>query len=179
MAKYESLPTTHVSPEETILPSHDLPELVRLDDDASTVMIDYTHTPAHIIAPDKSMDDALNEMKATGAHLLLAQDNDGHLHGIISSEAILGEKPIKIIQEKRIARENITVAMLMTPVETIIALDTDTLKDAKVGHIVKTIKDNKRHYALVLDKQAKTERILIRGLFTLSQIGKQLHTDLS
>ncbi len=179
MAKYENLPTITITPEHTTLPSHDLPELVHLDDPATAVMTDFTHTPAHIIASNKSMDDALNEMKATGAHLLLATGIDGHLEGIISSEDVLGEKPIKIIQEKRIPRENVTVNMLMKPAKDIIAFNINTIDEARVGHIVKTLTDNNRHYALVIGHSRTSDKTLIRGLFTLSQISKQLHTDLS
>jgi len=178
MAKYESLPTTAINPDQTTLPSHNLPELVHLDDPATAVMTDFTHTPAHIISPNKSMDDALNEMKATGAHLLLAIDQEGHLRGIISSEDILGEKPIQIIQEKRISRDNIKVDMLMRSAEHIFALNIETIDDARVGHIVKTLTENKRQYALVIGKSKSDNQTMIRGLFTLSQISKQLHMDL-
>ena len=179
MAKYESLPATKITPSQTLLPAYDLPELVRLDDPAASVMIDFTHTPAHIISPDKSMDDALNEMKATGTHVLLVTDSAGHLQGIVSSEDVLGEKPIKMLQEKRIPRENVTVHMLMVPTEPIIAFDIKTVEMARVGHIVKTLKENKRHYALVIDHCLASDKMLIRGLYTLSQIGKQLHKNLS
>ena len=178
MAKYESLPTTLVTPSETVLPSHDLPELVRLDDAANTVMTDFRHAPAHIIAQDRSMDDALNEMKFTGEHLLLVTDKNGHLIGIISSQDLLGDKPIKILQEKRMPRENITVKMLMVEADTIISLDIKTVETARVGHIVKTLTENKRHYALVTEQCQASEQTLVRGLFTTSQISKQLHMDL-
>lgn len=178
MAKYESLPTITISPEQTILPSHDLPELVRLDDPATSVMTDFTHTPPHVISPDKSMDEALNEMKITGVHLLLVTDAAGHLQGIISSEDVLGEKPIKLIQEKRITRENVTVQMLMIPVDSIIAFHIESIDSARVGHIVKALADHKRLYALVTGHSKASDKTLIRGLFTAAQISKQLHTDL-
>lgn len=178
MAKYESLPTTTINADHTTLPSHDLPELVYLDDPATAVMLDFTHTPPHIISPNKSMDEALNEMKATGAHLLLAVGPNGHLKGIISSEDILGEKPITLIQEKRISRDKIKVEMLMRPAENIFALNIETIVDARVGHIVKTLTEHNRQYALVVSNSKNSDKTMIRGLFTLSQISKLLHMDL-
>lgn len=176
MAKYESLPIIHIHPQSATLPFHHLPELVHLDDPATSVMIDFTHTPAHTISPNKTMNEALNEIKLSDLHVLLVVDDHGYVNGIIGSEDLLGEKPIKIIQERRILRQNMLVHMLMVPIANIIAFDSELIKEACVGHIVKTLTEQKQHYALVLDHHQTNHPSVICGMFTTAQIGKQLHT---
>lgn len=176
MAKYESLPITTIPADDAALPAHTLPELVHMEDPALSIMIDFEHTPAHIISPNQTMDDALNEMKVTHAHLLLVTDDQDHLQGILSSQDVLGEKPIKILQERRIPRDKLLVKFLMVPVQSIIAIDFNTLNEARVGHIVKTLNDHKQHYALVM-AQHENGKPFIRGMFTTAQISKQLHMN--
>ena len=97
MAKYEPLKTIKLSADNTYLHLHKVLELVHLDDPAFAVMTDFTQTSPRTIGPDEPMDNALNEMKIHGVHLLLVQDDHDKVIGIIASEDILGERPIKII----------------------------------------------------------------------------------
>ncbi|EKD78190.1 MAG: CBS protein [uncultured bacterium] len=178
MAKYEALPTTTILPNGTMLRAQQLPELVHMDDPALFVMTDFTLTPPHIITPDENMDHAINEMETNGVHLLLVINDEGYFMGVISSEDVWGEKPIKLIQERRIHREQVLVRMIMVPYTEITALDFSTIKTAKVGHIVKTLAENKKHYAITVSPDATHHHVqMIRGIFTATQISKQLHQD--
>ena len=174
MAKYERLPTNKINLDAVSLPSHSLPELVHLDDQATAIMSDFSLFPPHTISPKKPMDSAIEEIKKTDLHLLLVV-REGHLIGIINSQDLLGEKPIKIIQERRISRNQVLVEMLMVPTAQLIAFELDTIKDAKVGHIVKTLSEEKKQYALVLESDSSTKEKTVRGIFTTTQISKQLH----
>ncbi|PIZ05121.1 MAG: hypothetical protein COY58_00745 [Gammaproteobacteria bacterium CG_4_10_14_0_8_um_filter_38_16] len=180
MAKYEALPTTLIRPNGTMLQANHLPELVHMDDPAISVMIDFTLTPAHIITPNDTMDHAISEMEVSGVHLLLVINEEGHFQGIISSEDVWGEKPIKLIQERRVHRDQVLVRAIMVPYTEITALDFFMIKTAKVGHIVKTLSEHKQHYALAVSPSTTDANIqTIRGIFTASQISKQLHTDIT
>jgi CBS-domain-containing membrane protein len=179
MAKYELLKTVQLSAENTFLRASNLPELVYLDDPAFAVMCDFSLLPPRMISADETMDDALNEMKFNGVHLLLVQGKDNNIIGVIGSEDILGEQPIKLIQEKRIKRSQITVRTLMTPVEKIAAFDMKALEHAKVGHIITTLKTLRTHYALVIANHTADGAQILRGIFTTSQISRQLHMDIS
>ena len=178
MAKYEALPTISLHPDQAQLETLQLPELVHLDDPALSVLIDFTKTPPHTITPDDTMDHAINEMEISGAHLLLVINKEGHFQGIVSSEDLWGEKPIKLIQERRIHRDQILVKMIMVPHAQIIALDFSILKNACVGHIVKTLSENHKRYALVVNPSIDKTSQTIHGVFTQSQMSKQLHMDL-
>lgn len=179
MAKYEALPTTAIHTNSTMLNTNELPELVHMEDPAVSVLIDFTKTPPHTIAPSETLDHAINEMEINGVHLLLVINNDGFFEGIVSSEDTWGEKPIKIIQERRIHRDQVTVKMIMTPLSDIAALDFAVIKSAKVGNIVNTLSSRKQHYTLAVSPSATKPTQIIRGIFTTSQISKQLHTDIA
>ncbi|MDP1574757.1 MAG: CBS domain-containing protein [Coxiellaceae bacterium] len=178
MAKYEALPTISLQPNHTQLQTLQLPELVHLDDPALSILIDFTKTPPHTITPEDTLDHAIHEMEASGAHLLLVINKEGYFQGIISAEDLWGEKPIKLIQERRVHRDQLFVKMIMAPHSQIIALDFSLLKNACVGHIVKTLSQHHKHYALVVNPSADNASHSIHGVFTLSQISKQLHMDL-
>lgn len=179
MVKYEILKTITLPAHNTFLRSQKMPELVHLDDPAFAVMCDFSFIRPRTIQADESMDNALNEMKLHGAHLLLVQGNAGNIVGVIASEDILGELPIKMIQERRIHRAQLLVKMLMTPIEKIAALDIKTLDLAKVGHIITTLRDLRIHYALVIGNNTEDGSVILRGIFTTSQISRQLHMDIS
>lgn len=179
MPKYQALPTTTIHSNGIMLQTHELPELVHLDDSALSVMIDYTKTPPHTITPSDTMDHAIHEMEVSGVHLLLVMNDEGHFQGILSSEDVWGEKPIQLIQERRIHRDQVLVKMIMVPYTQITALTIDIVDSATVGHIVKTLSEHKQHYALVIEPCSDKSIQLIRGIFTLSQISKQLHTDIA
>ncbi len=177
MAKYEVLKTVTLSPSHAYLRSEREPQLLHLDDPAFAVMSDFTVQHPHTIGPDELMDNALNEMKAHGVHLLLVEKNDSII-GVIASEDILGETPITILQERRIKRSQILVKMIMTPINKIVALNFKDLERAKVGNIVVTLKSLRTHYALVISDGAH-EQQLLRGIFTTSHISRQLHKDIA
>lgn len=178
MAKYEALAAVKLTETQLQLRSHKLPELVHLDDPAVSVMLDYSRVTPQTIGPNVSMDDALHEMEMIGAHLLLVVDEDDQVIGILSAENILGERPIKLIQERRIDRASVRVKMVMVPIDKVIALDSDDIKYARVGNIVNTLSAEHQRYALVVQSK-NGDQIKLRGLFTSSQISKQLHRNVT
>lgn len=180
MAKYEALPTTAILPNGTMLHVNELPELVHMDDSALSVMTDFTLTPPHTIRPDDTMDRAIHEMEVSGAHLLLVINEEGHFQGILSSQDVWGEKPIKLIQESRMHRDHVLVKMIMVPYSNIVGIDFTLIESvACVGHIVKTLSEHKQHYALAIEPSHDTQVQIIRGIFTASQVSKQLHIDVA
>jgi len=178
MAKYELLDTIQLAANNTILQTPRLPELVHLDDSAFTVMVDFSKFRPETIPPSLPMIEALNEMKNLGTHFLLVKSHD-HIVGLISTEDILGAKPIQIIQERRIKRHLVTAKMLMTPIQNIIAFKLKSIRYAKVGNVVQTLKKLNHKYALVIDDDHEDEKNYLYGMFSIWQISRQLHTNVS
>lgn len=170
---YQPLPTLHLNAGSPYFHTGDLPEIIHLNDPALSVMLDFKQTKAITIKPSALLHEANIEMKACGVHLLLVVDDEGKVVGLISSEDILGEKPVKITQEKHVSRADVRVRMIMTPQEHILAIDYETLRLAKVAHVIQTLKQAKQHYALVVELDTHRHQT-VRGLFSLSQISKQL-----
>lgn len=154
-----------------------LPAITHWDDPAMQVMVDFKYRKAEAIGPDETIDTALTMMKSCSYHALLVVDKEDKVMGLISSEDLLGEKPLKAIQERRIARADISVRMVMVPQQDLIAIDLENLRHAKVGHLVATLHAVKQHYALTVRVDEATQNQTVRGLFSLAQISKQLGVD--
>lgn len=150
-----------------------LPELIHLEDPIFDVFVDFHfHSPATIQAK-QSMDDALFEMKASGAHMLLVLNENGHMVGLLSSQALHGERPYKIIQEGREKHSEITVASIMLPMEQVLCLDHAAIKSSKIGHLVETFKRHHRHYAVVIQQDHEGKEG-VSGYFSASRISRTL-----
>ena len=153
----------------------ELPELIHITDSAITTFVDFKYHIPPFIAAEKSLDDAKIEMDIFHLPLLLVIDNpsDKNVIGIISSDDILGEKPVKLSQEKRVPRSEIEVGMLMTPIDHTMTVEYEDLLHAKVGHIIQTLRHIKQHLLFALDNTK------IRGFFAASIISRQLSMDIS
>ena len=179
MIQYQPLNTLQLNPKSLSIRCQRLPELVHLEDPAWSVMRDFRVESPTLIRPHESIDNALMEMKIQGTHILLTTDTKGNLHGIISTEDILGKKPITITQSRRIERQQITIEMIMSPINEILFIDTATVQSSKVGNIVNTLKKHNKHYALVVHQPEGLSDYQITGLFSTSQISKQLHMEIA
>ena len=149
-----------------------LPELVHLDDAAMLVFTDFRRVQPITITADVSIDTALEKMRESGVRLLLVVDESEYMIGLISAYKILGAKPVRLEEADRVVRSGITVGMLMEPRSHIQLLEFSHLRDAKVGHVVATLHAIKEYYLLVVDEG------LISGLFSASQISKQLGREI-
>lgn len=178
MAIYEPLATTPLAADNQLMHSSTLPELVHLDDPALDVMIDFKKIKPFTVGLQESIDHALNEMKVSGTHVLLVTNNQSQILGIISTEDILGERPIKAMQERHITRAHVLVRMVMTPQDKVATLEFESLRHAKVAHIIHTLKALRQHYLLVIQPGSEHKQ-KVRGIFSSSEISRQLHMDIS
>ena len=155
----------------------ELPPLVHLDSPAFEVMTDLRVVHAVTVSPQVSIDEALEKMKLRGVRLLLVTDDNDALVGLITAKDIQGEKPVKIAQASRIPHSAITVEAVMTPQASIEVLNMLSVRNAQVGHIVATLKALARQHALVVEVDQKSKKQRVRGIFSTSQISKQLGAD--
>lgn len=177
MAIYETIPTTRLAKQNEIIETTHLPELVNLDDSAKSVFIDFSKHKAATVPPQMPIDVALHEMKSRHIQMLLVIE-EGQVIGLISQEDLMSERPLLLMQEKSLRRSEVAVDSLMKPRRDILTIETVNLKNAKVGHIINTIKENNAPYILVVKKLSAGKQQIL-GLFSAIQIGRQLHWDLS
>lgn len=149
---------------------------VDLDNPAIDVMTDFNVVEPKTINPETAIDDALEQMKKQGVRLLLVIDEQKEIIGVITAKDIQGEKPIKIVQETQAARAEIRVKDIMTPQPLISVLNMVSVQEAQVGHIVQTLHELKRQHTLVVEVDERAKQI-VRGMFSTSQINKQMHTQ--
>lgn len=163
----------------------ELPDRAYLHSPAVDVMTDFAHVHPRTVGPEVPIDEALEQMKRGGVRLLLVEDPERHIIGIISSYDIQGEKPIKLVQESRVSRSEIRVADIMTPQDRIEALNMLSVRNAQVGHIVATLRALEQRYLLVVQTgkdgseppSIARGKQVVRGLFSSAQIGRQLRVD--
>ena len=146
---------------------------VTLDSPAIDVMTDLTQISAVVIDPNATMDLAHSYMMQRGVRMLLAMNADDSLAGIITSTDILGEKPVELARERRVHHADILVADLMTPADRLDAFELRRVTSAQVGNIVTSLRAHRRHHALVVQEDAHGQ-VEVRGIFSLSQIARQL-----
>lgn len=143
-----------------------------LDSPAIRVMTDLTQVSAVVIEPQATMEAAHEMMQQRGVRMLLALDTDGTLAGLITANDILGEKPLHLVRDRRIRHADILVTDVMTPASRLDAFDWKAVQAAHVGNIVARLQLARRQHALVT--QTSNGQTLVRGIFSLSQIARQL-----
>lgn len=149
------------------------PNPATLDSPALEVMTDLRKIHAAVIAPSISMEIANTYMMQRGVRTLLVMNDDNSLAGIITATDILGEKPLRFVQERAIKHNEILVMDIMTPLEKLEAIPLEEVEHARVGNIVVSLRESGRLHALVIDE--KTIGLpQICGIFSWTQIEKQL-----
>ncbi|MCS6787449.1 MAG: CBS domain-containing protein [Thiobacillaceae bacterium] len=171
---YKVLPVMPLQKGATYLkPTQDMPERIDLDTPALAVMTDFAKVTAYTISPLESIETARARMIHFGVRLLLVVDEQNQILGLITATDLTSEKPMQVIQTQGIRHADVLVKDVMTPRERLEVLCVDDLRTATVGDVVATLKAQGRQHALVADRQPDRSQVL-RGLFSASQIGRQL-----
>ena len=149
------------------------PKSVTLESPAIDIMTDLRHMHAAVIEPHVTMDAANAYMKQRGVRSLLVLNQDRALGGFITATDILGEKPLRVIEERRVKHSDILVSDIMTPLDRLDAIPIEEVKHAKVGHVVASLRDSGRQHTLVIDNHS-LGKAQVCGIFSISQIEIQL-----
>ena len=160
--------TITLPPNTAVTHPDELPELVHIDDPATTVFIDFTKEHPATIKPDASIDQALEQMKHSGICVLLVIDEDKRLLGEIIAEDIMGDKPVRLAESTGMEHSEITVKMMMISRDKVRVLEIEHLHDACIGHIIATLHALESRYVLVLENNS------IRGVYAAGQISRRL-----
>lgn len=148
---------------------------VGIDSPALEVMTDLRQVFAVTVGAGESVTRATQVMIARRVRLLLVVGADGLIEGLISARDAMGEKPVKLLQERRVARfEDLTIGDLMVPRNAIDVLDIEAVLRAEVGTIVETLKKSGRQHALVVETDSENGVEVVRGIFSATQIARQL-----
>ncbi len=154
------------------LPDSTMGTQVRAESLAIEVMTDLRRTAAVTIGRFALIEEANRTMIGHGVRSLFVVDNERVL-GIVTASDILGEKPLQATHQRGVRHDEVMVRDVMTPADRIDAIDLAEVLYATVGDIVETLKQSGRQHALVVD-QAAGGRQMVRGIFSATQIARQL-----
>ena len=151
---------------------------VTMHSPALEVMTDFTRWHSVTIAPEASLFNANDAMIARGVRLLLVVDKDHGLLGVVSTRDTLGERPMQLAHQGKGNLFELTVADLMHPLGDVDMLDFADVRHASVGDMVTTLKKLGQQHVLVVETDARTQRQMMRGVFSATQIGRQLGIEI-
>ena len=150
---------------------------------AMQVMTDLTRVTPATIRPQAPLAGANQFMIARGVRLLLVADDQENVLGVISATDILSERAMRVAIERGLRRDELTVADVMTSAEQVEVITYGDVESARVGHVLETLRRAGRQHALVVDfdelasrrlLEPPSRRTMVRGVFSLSQIARQL-----
>ncbi len=150
---------------------------------AAQVMTDLTRVAPATIRPGAPLGAANQFMITRGVRLLLVVDDHEVVLGLITATDLLSEKPMRTAIERGLRRDELTVADVMIPAEAIEVIAVADVEGARVGHVLETLRRAGRQHALVVDHDEipsgrpltpPTRRTMVRGIFSISQIARQL-----
>lgn len=156
---------------------------VSLGDSALDAMTDFTQVRSQTVHASASIDLALNRMMLAGVRLLFAVGDDGALAGLITSYDIQGEKPTLYLQSQdcslnSCSRRDIQVGHIMEPADDWRVLDYEDVRHARIAEIVLAFKVEGRRHLVVVERAAQGDVLMVRGLFSLTQLERQLGAQL-
>lgn len=171
---YKTLPMSRMHGGAVVQPPRAQLKPVQLDSPAIQVMTDLRQVAAATIRAHATLAQANRAMIARGVRLLLVVDVTGTIQGLITARDIVGERPVNLLHETHGKHRELTVADLMVRAGSIDVLDIEVVRHAEVGHVIATLKDVGRQHALVVDRDLLTHEEFVCGIFSATQIGRQL-----
>lgn len=160
---------------------------VTLESLALEVMTDLTRTSPASIRPQAPIDGANHFMLSRGVRLLLVVDERETVLGVVTATDVLGEKAMRVAMDRGLKRGELTVGDIMTPAAQMEVLRLAEVEGARVGHVLETLRKAGRQHVLVVDFDVippkrlidqAVKRAMVRGIFSLSQLARQLGVSL-
>ena len=152
---------------------------VTLDDPAIRVMTDLSVTRAITTGPEQSIEFALELMRHAGVRMLVVTGQDETLAGLVTARDITGEKPIIIMSRDKVSRNDIRVHQVMTPLEELNPFEYTNVVHASVRQVIIHLRDVGRQHAIVIQEKGNTGNYFLRGIFSITQIGRLLGMEIS
>ncbi len=154
-------------------PTQVLPQNVTLNDPAINVMTDLRSVSVVNVRAKTSMEKANDKMIRYGVRTLLVLDETDKVVGFLTASDVLGEKPVRFLQQVGGTHADIMVSDVMTVQRELEVLNFEDVLKAKVGNILVTLKAAGRQHAIVVEENADGSQT-VRGLFSATQIARQL-----
>ncbi len=155
-----------------------VPRRVTADDPALRVMTDLSRTNVISTQAGASIREALTLMIDAGVRLLLVVNSAAEVVGLITARDLNGEKPVEFASRNRVPRDRIRVEDIMTPKARIEVLPMTQVTEALVGDIIVTLRASGRQHAVVVERNRVGGELVLRGIFSATQIGRELGIEI-
>lgn len=175
---YAPLPSISLGTIGCSVPEALRPPSVHVDSPAVLVMTDLARVEPATIAAGELLVRGHQAMLHRGVRMLFVTDDERRLVGILTATDVLGERPVVAARERSMSAADLRVADIMTPLADLQAIPMPTVQRAEVGHVVATLKAAGRQHAIVVEPGADGQQ-QVRGIFSLTQIARQLGVPLS
>ena len=142
---------------------------VSMDSPALEVMTDLARATPATIRPQAPLAGANQFMITRAVRLLLVVDEREAILGVITATDLLGERPMQVASARGLRRDELSVADVMTPAARAEVIALADVEGSRVGHVLETLRRAGRQHALVVDGEN-----MVRGIFSISQIARQL-----
>jgi len=183
--QYQELPIRELGPGTGFRsPRQPQPARVTLESPALEVMTDLLRVSPATIRPQAPLEGANQFMISRGVRLLLVVDVQDVVLGVLTATDVLGEKALRVAAERGIRRNELTAGDLMTPAAAVEVIALSDVQGARVGHVLETLRRAGRQHALVVEEEGPgaegapaghaPRRELVRGIFSVSQLARQL-----
>jgi len=156
---------------------------VTLESPALEVMTDLCRTSPATIRAQAPIEGARQFMMSRGVRLLLVADDREAVLGVLTATDVRGEKAMRVAAERGMRHDELVAGDIMTPASQVEVISLDDVSGARVGHVLETLRRAGRQHALVVDFEiippkslidAPVRRTMVRGILSLSQLGRQL-----
>jgi signal-transduction protein with cAMP-binding, CBS, and nucleotidyltransferase domain len=147
---------------------------VKASSSAMEVMTDLRFIAAETVSADLDIEAATQRMISRGVRSLLVVNIQDDVIGIVTSRDLEGERPTAAMQARGVGIGQLLVHDVMTGGEHIEVLHRDAVLHARVGDIVATLRNSGRQHALVMEEESSSGNKMICGIFSASQIARQL-----
>jgi len=161
----------------TILP-HSRGEAIAPGDPALNVMTDLRRIRVVTIDANSSIFLAEQLMKHAGVRLLVVVDNYDRLVGLLTMRDIMGEKPMHVVTHEKIRRQDLVVAHVMTPRALLDPFNLRDVEHATVKDVILKMRELGRQHVIVVEERKDGGGYFVRGIFSITQIGRQLGMDI-
>jgi signal-transduction protein with cAMP-binding, CBS, and nucleotidyltransferase domain len=171
----DALPTFRLEPGTALAQTQLGPHApVTLASPALEVMTDLTQVKAATIGPATSLQQAEQVMIYLGVRMLFVVTDMPSVEGLITSTDLRGERQMRLVHERGVHYDELTVADVMTGLAMLDAIDHERMRVATVGNVIATLKRFGRNHLLVVQATTSHTPRRVRGVISRAQIERQL-----
>jgi len=175
------MPSTHPAPLQSasfpiLIPGAPATRPFRLAPDApaTQALTDFRSAPVVTARYDATIDEALNQMKLSGARFAFVVGSDRQLLGSITSYDIQGEKPMQYMMsvgcsETTCAWADVQVENIMEPIAQWQVLDYADVVGMTAAEVAALLTASNRRYLVVVEPASDGAR-QVRGLFSAARL---------